>query len=332
MAACPYCGASLPPGARFCYACGKPLTGGGGPAGPSPPSPPPAPTPASSAPAGPAANAPVNCPNCGGPLKPLFGEMVITCDYCGSSVTLGGAGWKEINKHTLLLPKLTTADAALAVVRKYLDQGFFHRKDFEESQIVEQKLSFVPFWIIPTSATTNFIYTDVAVSVGSTVGSIAAAELLGSALGGGRRGGFIPVPIMMGAPMGSSRQDAISGQYEFPVVAVKSMATYQPKDYKFQLEQRTFFDRKAIPAGAPVLNGDLGEDAAQHAAQAFVMQLQSESAHQKHHMVSKLNTDVQVSEGELLHVPVWYMLVQHKDAKSIILIDSHAGQVIQTVG
>ncbi|HEV2519220.1 MAG TPA: zinc ribbon domain-containing protein [Thermoplasmata archaeon] len=321
---CPNCGAALPQGARFCYACGRPL-GGGAAAAPAPPPPPP---PAASAPA---ANAPVNCPSCGAPLKPLFGEMVITCAYCGASVTLGGAGWKEINKHTLLLPKVTTPEQALEVVHRYVDQGFFHRKAFEESQISEQKLSFVPFWIVPASATTSYTFTDVAVSVGSTVGSIAAAELLGSALGGGRRGGFIPIPVMMGSPVNPTRQESVTGQYEFPVVAVKSMTNYQPKDYKFRLEDRSFFDQKAVPRGAPVLNGDLGEDAAQHAARAFVMQLQSELAHKKRSMVSALTTDVQVSEAELLHVPIWYFVLDRKGTKSAVLIDSHAGLVIQTV-
>jgi hypothetical protein len=328
---CAYCGAALPDGARFCYTCGKPV-GGSGPAGGSArPTPPPPPPPPAVGPTGGPATAPVNCPSCGAPLKPLFGEMVITCEYCGASVTLGGSGWKEIGKHSLLLPKVTNSEQALVAVRKYLDQGFFHRKDFEESEIVEQRLSFVPFWIIPTSATTSFTYTDVAVGVGSTVGSIAAAELLGSALGGGRGGGFIAVPIMTGPAVNPTRQDAISGQYEFPVVAVKSMTAYQPKDYKFRLEDRTFFDQKAIPKGSSVLNGDLGEDAAQHAARAFVMQLQSEAAHHKHHMVSKVTTDAQVSEGELLHVPVWYYVLNRKGVKTVLLIDAHAGEVIQTV-
>ncbi len=93
---------------------------------------------------------------------------------------------------------------------------------------------------------------------------------------------------------------------------MKSMGAYQPKDYKFRLDDRTFFDQKAIPKGSPVLSGDLGEDAAQHAAKAFVMQLQPTRRHKKHHMVSQLATEAQVSEGELLHVPIWYYLLDHK--------------------
>ncbi|MGA7922478.1 MAG: zinc ribbon domain-containing protein [Thermoplasmata archaeon] len=312
---CPKCGTSLPDSAKFCYSCGMPI----GSAAP-PPTPP-----------GSADPQDLKCPACGAPIHPVFGEMIITCDYCGGSVTLGSGGWKEINKHTMLIPKVTSSEQAHAIVRGSLDVGLMHRSAFEESKIDEEKLTFVPFWVLPVSASTNYVYSDVAVGVGASIGTMAGAAVLAGVLGGGRGGGFLPMPIMMRSPVNSSRQDTITGMYEFPVVAVKGMTQYQPKNYDFALKERTFFDRKQIPTGTPVLNGDLGEDAAQHSAKAYVTQLQSEAAHQKHRMVSKLSTDVQVTEGELLHVPIWYFLLERKGEKSIVLIDSHAGRVMPAV-
>ncbi|MCI4331946.1 MAG: zinc ribbon domain-containing protein [Thermoplasmata archaeon] len=322
---CPKCGTSLPDNARFCFACGNATV-----AMASPPPPPAAPTPPSSS-GGSGAPESLNCPKCGAPLHPVFGEMVISCDYCGASVTLGGAGWKQISKHSMLAPKVTSADQALAIVHPYLDVGFMHRNAFEESKIVEQKLSFVPFWVVPVSATTNYVYTDVAVAAGGTAASVGAAVLLGSALGG-RRGGFTPIPIFMGSPVNSSRQDTIVGTYDYPVVAVMGMSAYQPKNYEFGLTERSFFDKKMVPAGAPILNGDLGEEAAQHSARSFVTQLQAEEAHKRHRMVSQLSCQCEVSEAELLHVPIWYFLLDRKGAKAMILVDAHGGRVIQTVG
>jgi hypothetical protein len=318
---CPACSAALPDGARFCYSCGRPIA-------PPPPPPPAAPA----VPAGPALPKVLNCPSCGAPITPTFGDMVVTCEYCGGSVSLGGNGWKGVGQHTMLLPKVTTPDGAAPIVQRYLDQGFLHRKAYEESNILEERLSFVPFWIVPASATTNYSYTDVAVGVGATVGSLAAAEVLGSALGGNRRGGFVAVPMMMGSPVNSTRQSTVTGQYQFPVVAVRSLSEYQPKNYKFRLEERVPFDRKQVPAGAPILNGDLGEDAAAHSAKAFVTQLQTDLAHKQHSMVSKLDCQVEVSEAELLHAPIWYFTLERKGQKTIVLIDSHAGEIMQTVG
>ncbi len=331
---CPSCGTALPEGARFCYACGQRLGGGAGGSGPAAGTPvaPPAAGPAARPPLAPAEAQVLKCPACGAPISPVFGEMVITCTYCGGSITLGGAGWKEISKHSMLTPRITDRSQALRVVRETLDQGLFHRHDFEESSITEEKLSFVPFWIIPTSATTTYQYQDVAVGIGSTVGTIAAAELLGSALGGGRGGGFMVMPMMMGPPVNPTRSDTLTASYEYPVIAVKGMAAYQPREYEFALAERGFFDRKGLPEGAVVLNGDLGEDAAQHSARSYVLQLQSDAVHRKHHMVSKIQSTAEIADGELLHVPIWYFQLSRKGEKSLILIDAHAGRVIRTVG
>jgi len=323
---CMKCGTQLPDDAQFCSKCGARLGPGAARAAP-------AAAPAAAAPAAaPIAAAGVQelkCPACGAPIKPTFGEMVITCDYCGGSVTLGGQGWKEISKHTMLTLVVPDRDAALKIVRGYLDQGFLHRHFLEESKIAEERLSYVPFWVMPSSASTTYQYQAVATSVGATAGTVAAGALLGSMLGGNR--GVTVVPIMAGPVVNPTRSETLSGQYEYPVVAVKAMTGYQPKDYQFSLTDRTFFDKKSIPANTPILNGDLGEDAARFAAEAFVKQLQSEVAHQKHHMVSNFRCDVQVSEGELLHAPIWYFRFDHKGQNVTVLIDGHAGRVIRTM-
>ena len=323
---CMKCGAQLPAGAQFCMKCGTPVgSAGGGAAGaPAAPAAPAAP------PIAPAGVQELKCPACGAPIKPTFGEMVITCDYCGGSVTLGGQGWKEISKHTMLTLAVADQAAAMKVVRDYLDQGFLHRRFLEESKLVEQHLSFVPFWVIPASASTTYQYQAAATSVGATAGTIAAGALLGSALSG-RGGGFTVIPILGGPVVNPNRSETISGQYEYPVVAVKAMSAYQPKDYQFALGDRSFFDKKSVPSNTPILNGDLGEDAAKFAAEAYVKQLQSEAAHQKHHMVSALQSQVQVSEGELLHAPVWYFRFEHKNENVTVLIDGHSGRVIRTM-
>ncbi|MGA8665225.1 MAG: zinc ribbon domain-containing protein [Thermoplasmata archaeon] len=325
MVFCPKCGSQLPDGAAFCYKCGSAIPGGGGTSAPAA-----APAAPSAPSLGAAGTQVLKCPQCGGPIKPVFGEMVISCDYCGSSVTLGGAGWKEISKHSMLALKVTDQAQALTAVRGYVDAGFMHRHEFEESKVADAKLSFVPFWVVPASASTTYEYQAVATSVGVTVGTMAAGALLGSALTRGR-GGTSVVPIFGGPVVNPNRQETISGQFEYPVVAVKSMSAYQPKNYSFALGERTFFDRKGIPDGSVVLNGDLGEDAAKNAARAWVQQLQSEAAHKKHSVVSKLQTNVDVTEAELLHVPIWSFFLERKGARTMFLVDAHAGRVMQTM-
>ena len=329
MAFCMKCGTQLPDGAQFCMKCGTPVqsTGGGAP---PPPPPPGASTSSSATPFAAAGVQELKCPTCGAPIKPTFGEMVITCDYCGGSVTLGGQGWKQISKHTMLTLQVPDHDAALKVVQGYLDQGFLHRHFFAESKSLEERITYVPFWVMPTSATTTYQYQAVATSVGATVGTMAAGALLGSALTGGR-GGTTVIPIFGGPVVNPNRAETISGQYQYPVVAVRSLSIYQPKDYQFSLTDRTFFDKKSIPNNIPILNGDLAEDAARNAAEAFMKQLQSEIVHKKHSVVSNLNSQVQVSEGELLHTPIWLFRFDHRGKEVRVVIDAHAGKVIRTM-
>jgi hypothetical protein len=321
---CIKCGTQLPDDAKFCYSCGTAIPqGGGGASGATASS---ASAPPSAPPLAPAGVQELKCPACGAPIHPTFGETVVTCDYCGSSVTLGGSGWKEISKHSMLPLKVPDAEAALKVVHGYVDSGLFHRKDFEESTITSQKLTMVPYWVLPVAASTNYQYQDVAVGIGSTVATMAGSALLANALGGGR--GNTIIPIMAGPVVNPTRQETITGNYEFPVVAVKAMADYQPKNYQFTLGERTFFDRKQVPEGTPVLNGDLSEDAARNSARALVTQLQSDMAHHKHHMVSNFRTQVDVSEGELMHAPLWEFVLEHKKETRRILIDGHSARVM----
>ena len=326
---CMNCRAQLPDNARFCYACGQPIAAGGASPPPPPPPPPPSAAPGASATVAPAGVQELKCPSCGAPIHPGLGETVISCEYCGGSVTLGGAGWKGVNRHSMLALKVADVDAALRVIHAHVDAGLFHRKEFESSTVTEQKLSFVPFWVVPVCASTNYVYTDVAVGIGGTVATIAASEALGSALGG-RRGGW-GGPVIVGAPMNASRQDSITGQYEFPVIAVKALEAYQPKEYRFDLADRVTFDKRQVPAGTPLLNGDLDEEASKHAADAFVRELQSAEAHKRHRLVSQLQTTTQVSDPELLHAPIWRFALERKDHRTLFLLDASAGRVIRTV-
>ena len=330
MIYCTKCGAQLPDDARFCAKCGAAVASSGsaapGAATVSSSSvPPSAPTIA------PAGVQELKGPTCGAPIKPTFGDTVVTCEYCGGSVSLGGAGWSAIQKHTMLPLKVADQATALAAVRAYVDVGFMHRHFFEESNVAQARLSLVPFWVVPASASTTYSYQDVAASVAGTVGTIAAAELLGSALGG-RRGRGIPViPIMTGPVVNPTRSETVSGQYEFPVVAVKALGAYQPRDYQFQLAERKVFDRKSVPSGTEVLNGDLSEDAARVAAKGFVEQMQSDLVRKKHSTASNLASRVEISEGELLHVPIWAFTLEHKGERSTVVVDANAGRVMRTV-
>lgn len=290
----------------------------------------------------------IKCPSCGAPISPKFGEMVITCEYCGSSVTLENSGWKNIAKHTMLPIVIIDQDDITAKLRKMMDKGLLHRHLQETSKLEEINLSMIPYWIIPVTARTNLVATDIAAEVGNIATTAALFGVMGGAMGGGgfggRRGGM-GVGMMDGMLMGSmlggggmmgsantKKAYTLDANYNCPVIALKALTSYQPHDYEFALDGRVDFDPKKIPKSVKILNGDINEDAAKNQAKTIADRLQSESAHSKYHMIQQMETQEDVSSGELLHVPIWFAKYDHKGKKIILVIDANSGAPINSIG
>ncbi len=331
---CPKCGAQLPDSAAFCMKCGTNLTAAESSVTPKPSVPILAPT----------GSTALKCPNCGAPISPQFGEMVITCPYCGSGVTLADAGWKGIDKQTMLPIRFASQDQVVAKMHDLMDRGLLRRHLQEESKLEEMSLSLVPYWIVSVAATTNVVAADVAMEAGQIATTAALIGIMGGAMGGGRRGGFgFAGPMiaggMMGGMMGSSmggggpkKSYEFADNYNFPIVALKALFEHQPRDYQFNLEERSFFDVTKVPKGVQILNGDVGEDGARNEAKAYVAQLESQKAHQQHHMIQQLHTDVSASDVELLHAPIWFARYDHQGKKISLVVDANSGGVINSIG
>jgi hypothetical protein len=268
--------------------------------------------------------------------------MIITCDYCGSSITLGTLGWANIQKQTMLPLKIPTTDEISSRVRSMMDRGLLHRHLQEKSTLEEMTLSIVPYWVVGVSARTSIVASDM-VAEGATVATTAALfGVLAGGMGGYRRGGF-GGPLLEGALLGSMMGGGMGGggikkaiqmneNYNFPIVALKALTAYQPHDYEFTLGDRALFDISKIPKGINILNGDISEDAAKYQAKTIVDELQSEKAHAQYHMIQQISSDEDVSDTELLHVPIWFVRYDHKGNKIILVIDGNSGNVINSMG
>lgn len=333
---CPKCGTQLPDSAAFCMKCGTNLTAAisNAPGAAAPSAPVLAPTGATS----------LKCPNCGAPISPAFGEMVITCPYCGSGVTLASNGWKGIEKQTMLPIRVADPEAVKARVHDLMDRGLLRRHLQEESALEEMNLSLVPYWIVSVSARTTIVATDVAVEAGQIATTAALFGLMAGGIGPRRGGMGFAGPLVAGTmlgtmvgggPMGGGgtrKSYEFADNYNFPVVALKALFEHQPRDYQFNLEDRTFFDVTKVPKGVKILNGDVGEDAARSEAKALVAQLQSEKAHQKYHMIQQLHSDVNAADVELLYAPIWFARYAHQGQKIALVVDADSGGVINSIG
>lgn len=328
---CPKCGTQLPDDAGYCLKCGTKVSVIGGQQTAMQR------TQQVIAPSGASA---LKCPSCGAPVSPKFGEMIITCQYCGSGVTLGSEGWKSINKHTMLSLKVASEDQALRIVHDLMDRGLLHRHLQESSTLEEVNLAMVPYWLVPVSARTALVAVDMVAEAGQIATTAALAGILGAAMGGRRGGGGgLMTGVLLGTMMGGGRGGGqgnrkayqMDNHYDFPVVALKALTEYQPKEYQFNLAERALFDETKVK-GVKVLNGDLGEDIAKDQAKTMVDQLQSEKAHAAHHMIQELSTESDVGEAELLHVPVWFARYGHKGNKIVLVVDGNSGGIMNSIG
>ena len=335
---CDKCGAQIPDDAVFCPKCGNKVSSSGATATQSA-------TPKSSE--RPVIAAPeiqaLKCPSCGAPLKPAMGEMIITCEYCGASVTLNSDGWKNVDKHSMLPLKIKDSDSLTAILKDYMDRGLLKRHLEEESKNESMNLAYIPYWIVPVSARTQYTAVSAASEVGTVAGSALLIGLMGGAMGGGRgRGagmGMMEGAMMggmmmggMGRGNGNLRAYTLDQNYDYPIVAVKGLLGYQPKEYAFELQSRVIFDVSQVPKGIKVLNGDVSEESAKYEAKTYVDQLQSKKVHDQHHMVQKITTEDDVTDPELLHVPVWFAKFSHKGREISLVIDASSGKVINSIG
>jgi DNA-directed RNA polymerase subunit RPC12/RpoP len=325
---CLTCGTKLPDDAAFCFKCGKRISTNVEPKAAAPKK--------VIAPLGAKS---LQCPNCGAPISPEFGEMIITCDYCSSAITLGNEGWSSIPKHSMLPLKVSEKALVLSAIRGLMNRGLLRRHLQENSTLVEMNLAYIPYWIIAVSARTNIVAADVAVQVGTIA---ATAAILGAMSGGGHhgRGGIVQRAILgsvlsgggMGGGQASRKSYQMNENHNYPVVGMRALIEFQPHDIEFALSERIGFDASKIPKGVKIFNGDVSEDDAKNQARTLVEQLQSMKAHKKYHMIQQINTEIDLGDSELLHVPVWAAKYEHKGKKMILVIDGNSGLPIHSVG
>src|SRR5438876_3436686 len=178
---CLKCGSQLPDDAAFCSKCGArtssthltpQVQSGSGTSG-------------SSQLLAPSSAQPLKCPSCGATIAPKFGEMIITCEYCGSSITLGSAGWANIQKQMMLPLTIQSTSEISNRVKSMMDRGMLRRHLQESSTLEEMTLSVVPYWLVNVPARTSILATD-RVAEGPPLATTAALIGVMAGLGGGR--------------------------------------------------------------------------------------------------------------------------------------------------
>lgn len=269
----------------------------------------------------------LKCNSCGGPLKPSAGLALVVCEYCGAATTMGAGGAAQVVAKHFMLANAIGQEQALDSGGHWLNKGVLRRKVAQRSDLGNTTLKFVPYWVIPTN-----IVADYQGMRGTGVAQLRQEGTAKKVLGGAMfaltaasvagRGRQVPSQV-------TRVRDRIQVSQNIPVVAVRGYTKYQPQGgYQFKSEQKITFDKRQS-GGAPVMDGDVTEAEAKQQAAGIAQQVAEREARKRVDSLESIQVYPTMSDGELLHAPVWFVEYQFKGKGMYIAIDGNSGQVME---
>jgi DNA-directed RNA polymerase subunit RPC12/RpoP len=285
------------------------------------PQPPPTPKPAQPP--------PTNCSNCGAPLNLTQEDLVVTCRYCGFTMTV--ATREEIKKHSMLENRLLSQQAVEAA-QKYMDKGIFRVGVSNDASITNVKLRYVPFWVC--SANTNTFFKGVTGT--GIMGEIHQAQ---EATSDKRSSGLAKFGKLMlaGAKAYAETQQkdrgprtvsySFSNNYIWPTLARQTMIS-EINYYDVPATRKIPFDVGKIQSDAEFLNIELNEEEAKTKVKSEVEAKERLIASGKVDTLETCNVTVVLGEAELVHAPVWFVHYTLKGENYVIAVDGCEGKVL----
>jgi DNA-directed RNA polymerase subunit RPC12/RpoP len=230
----------------------------------------------------------IMCPNCGAPLKIKAGEIVVTCEYCGTAVNLK-AETPFVLKHSII-PNNFSEEKIGQVVRSWMRSGFTMPQNLSQKAVIlESRLVFLPFYVLTAHAVTEYegIFT--------------------------RTGQETPV------------KDTLSRDYQRTILGRRS-TQFPEQEYKIPLSGKSSFDLSRVQG--EFLNAELDEGEAVERGKSEIETHQLYLIKEKIDKISASSTDISVDSCEFLHAPVWFVDYEYEGVRYTIILDGATGEII----
>jgi len=269
------------------------------------------------------------CPKCGAAINPSQEDLIVTCRYCGYTVTL--ANRDEIKVHSMLENHLF-AQQAVEAAQKYMDKGVLRSGVAREAQITNVKLRYLPFWTFPV--TTYTAYSGVTGSglsgemhqVQNAFSDKRASKLskFGSLMKAGASA-YIESQQKNQGPRTVSL--SFSSHYIWPILARRS-AISEVNYYEVPAARKIPFDVGRIASDAEFLNTEYEQEEAKMKVKAEVEERERNVACGKVDTLQSCNVNATVADGELVHAPVWFVYYCLNGENFTILVDGSEGKIL----
>jgi hypothetical protein len=233
----------------------------------------------------------IRCANCGAPIAFNPGEIIATCRYCGFTQVIE-TGQAFVFEHSLIVNeyKIEQIDD---LVRNWMRGGFIKPGDLARaSKIVEKNLMYLPFWVIPITATSEY------------------------------KGVFerLTPPVM--------KEGQIKKKYNWLILARKA-TDFPTREYEVPLEGKIPYDFKKIEGFAKMLNSEIEKDEATGIAHQQIEDTHRFLVQQDVDKIVEMKTDFEVGDAVYLHAPIWFIIYEYKRERYRIVLDGATGTVIK---
>ncbi len=232
----------------------------------------------------------VNCRNCGAPLELAPGEILITCEFCGT--TFNQSSDKAfVLKHSIV-PNSMSKDDVKALVKRWMRGDTKPPNLAKASKFHDIKLTYLPFFVIDVKAKTEF-------KGGMT-----------------RTGGWIP------------REGVMDKEYFWKVLGRRA-TRFPTREYDIPISTKVNFDMSKVPQGSEFHNTELDESEAVSVARQEIESHHRFLLEQDVDSVDRVDTTFDVDEIEFLHAPVWEVRYEFKGKGYNVLVDGGSKAIIK---
>jgi hypothetical protein len=232
----------------------------------------------------------IHCAHCGAPVKFNPGEIIATCTYCGFTQVIE-TGQAFVFEHSMILNEYdpTTVEKP---IREWMKSGFVKPRDLEKSKLTENSLVYLPFWMIPVTATTTY------------------------------KGVFERITPAV------EKQGKLEKEYNWLVLARKA-TEFPTKEYEVPLEGKIPYDFRRVEGFAKVLNSEFQEHDAIEIAKQQIDELHQFLIKQGVDKIIETRTDYSIGTQIYLHAPVWFVTYDYKREQYKLFIDGATGTIIK---
>jgi hypothetical protein len=233
----------------------------------------------------------VKCHNCGAPLTLKAGEVVITCDYCGTAFN-AASDQKFFLKHSII-PCRIDKKGILETVGKWMSTGGLKPSNLKKTSRIDlPSLTFLPFYVVHTNVTTTYegFFT--------------------------KTGGKV------------TRSGTLHKEYYWKVLGRRG-SKFPTREYEIPLTGKEDFNLSKIPDGAKYLNAEFDEKDAEDIAKGEIADNQRFLISAQVNEMYKTHEKFETEDIEFVHAPIWKVDYTYGGSSYQLLICASTGEVIR---